>query len=67
MSQVQTVLLRRSYDTSSIRQTLFTTKNLRIELPSLHTGMFVEGAEPLSPFNEHSRLGFENSDTLASL
>jgi hypothetical protein len=29
--------------------------------------MFVEGAEPLSPFNEHSRLGIETSDTFASL
>jgi hypothetical protein len=28
--------------------------------PSLHTGMFVEGAEPLSPFNEHSRFGDRN-------
>jgi hypothetical protein len=35
--------------------------------PSLHTGMFVEGAEQLSPFNEHSLLGIETSDSLGSL
>jgi hypothetical protein len=46
---------------------LFTTKNLRIELPSLHTGLFIVGAELLSPHNEQSRLGIETSDTLGSL